>query len=277
MPIAEFAGTKVGMIPRSYSRGRPYGPCAWIVIHTTEGSDHGQSAEDGNAYDARRIDGVSTHVFVDRNSVVQEVNSRDRAHAARTTANNVGYHVEICASASQTSAQWHDESSTAELLLAAQHCARVALKLDIPSRWLTKAQAVARMPGFLTHADVSAWIEGTHTDPGPNFPRNEFIAQVAYWISRYAPEPATAEEEEVIVRTVHPTGSTAIYKTDGWRFEWVSSMEELANLRAAFGPTKEVPNMKGLGTGTLFTELSKKASLPADTIADTSAIRGQHE
>lgn len=278
MPSSEFPGAKAGLAPYSFSAGRPYGACVWIVIHTTEGSDHGQSAEDGNAYDARRTDGTSTHVFVDNNSVVQEVNSWDRAHAARTVANNRGYHVEICGSASQTLAQWRDGSSAAELTLAAQHCARICLKLGIPARWLGKADVDARRPGFLTHADVTAYLEGTHTDPGPGFPRNDFIVQVAYWIAKYSPPPppVTAPPEEVIVQTVKPSGQGAVYKTDGWRFEHIKTQKELDNLRAVFGPTREVPDMVGLGTGTLYTEPKKAAPVQSDTAADNPAVKGEH-
>src|SRR5690349_24153657 len=96
MPFKEFAGATPGLPPRSYSTGRPYGPLIWIVWHTTQGSETLRSAEDGNAYDARRTDGTSTHVFIDANSVVQEVNSGDRAHAALTVANNRGYQIELC-------------------------------------------------------------------------------------------------------------------------------------------------------------------------------------
>jgi hypothetical protein len=278
MPKQEFAGATPGVDPKSYSAGRPYGPCIWIVIHATDGADGARSAEDGNAYDAKRTDGTSTHVFVDRNSVVQEVNSANRAHAARTVANNRGYHVELCGTAAQTAAQWHDVGSSAELLLAAQHCARVCVKLGIPSRWLTKADVDARRPGFLTHADVTTFLEGTHTDPGKNFPRNEFITLVAYWIGKYSPPPPpAASEEDPPMQTVKPAGTNAIYKTDGWRFEHITSPVELANLQAAFGPTRDVKSMEGLGAGTLYTEPTSKKAVPEnDSFADNPAVRGEH-
>jgi hypothetical protein len=190
MPYKEFPGTSVGLAPRSYGRGRPYGPLIWIVWHSTEGSEGPRSAEDGNAYDARRTDGTSTHVFVDSNSVVQEVNSGDRAWAALSVANNRGYQVELCARASQTGAQWWDAASAPMLELAAQHVAWVCMKHDIPPRWLTKADVDARRKGFLTHKNVTDWLEGTHTDPGPNFPAKWMASRVAYWIKQYThPSP----------------------------------------------------------------------------------------
>lgn len=281
MVAQEFAGAKPGLVPRSFSLGRPYGACIWIVIHSTDGSETARSAEDGNAYDARRTDGTSTHVFVDSDSVVQEVNSWDRAHAARTVANNRGYQVELCGRASQTAREWSDATSNSELTLAAQHVARVCLKLGIPPRWLTKAQVDARQAGLLTHADVTKYLEGTHTDPGPNFPRSSFLAGVKQWIEIYRPAPPPVPTpEEVLVQTVKidGDGSGAVYKTDGWRFEHVKTQQELDNLRAVFGPTKEVPSMAGLGTGTLYTEVKRTLGQdrPDDTTADSPEIRGEH-
>lgn len=189
MPYKEFPGTVVGLPPRSYSPGRPNGPLIWIVWHTTQGSEGLRSAEDGNAYDARRTDGTSTHVFVDANSVVQEVNSSDRAHAALSVANNRGYQIELCAKAEQTVAQWADAYSAPMLELAAQHAARVCIKHKIPPRWLNEADVKARRPGMLTHKNVTDWLAGTHVDPGPNFPAAWMASRVAYWVKVFTPPP----------------------------------------------------------------------------------------
>lgn len=247
MVYAEFLGTTVGKPPKSYSAGRPYGGLIWIVIHTTEGGEGPDAAENGNAYDARRTDGTSTHVFTDSNSVVQEVNSGDRAHAALAVANNRGYQVEICGTAAQTAAQWKDAASLAELERTAQHCAHVAQKYGIPAKWCTKADVDARRPGFLTHAMVTAWLDGTHTDPGANFPFAWFVGRVAYWRAEYYPPPKPpvppAPVERKPTMLVQKTGDPQVWcVVPGVGRYWVTK-DTIASHLAVYGTIATGPGV----------------------------------
>lgn len=201
MVAPEFPGAVTGKNPRSFSPGRPYGKLIWVIIHSTEGSEDDQAAENGNAYDARRTDGTSTHVFVDRNSVVQEVNSWDRAHAALAVGNNRGYQVELCGRAAQSALQWKDAQSGPALEAAARHVAYVCREYGIPPRWCTKADVDARRPGLLTHAMVTDWLAGTHTDPGKNFPFGWFVGRVGYYLSQFNPPPAPPPTPVPVVPT----------------------------------------------------------------------------
>lgn len=160
-----------------------------IVIHTTEGSEHGQSAEDGAAYDQRRTDGTSTHFFHDSNSTVQCVHTADQAHAARTQGNKRGIQHELCADAADT---WNDDYHQAVLRQAARQCARDAKKWGIPIKKLNPDQVAAGTKGFCGHADVTYAFpqdNGTHTDPGKNFPWSQFLAMV----TEEAEEPMSYE------------------------------------------------------------------------------------
>jgi N-acetyl-anhydromuramyl-L-alanine amidase AmpD len=164
--------------PKSYTSGRRSGQPSVIVIHTTEGHEAASSAEDGAAYDKRRTDGTSTHFFVDSNSVVQTVELRDEAHAARTHGNDIGIQIEICGSAAQSSAQWSDAASMATLENVAQLCVQLRKTGSYPlSRLqgsnLRKAWNSGSPRGFCGHVDITnAFPEdnGTHVDPGSNFP-----------------------------------------------------------------------------------------------------------
>jgi hypothetical protein len=149
-----------------------------IVIHTTEGSAHGQSAEDGASYDQRRTDGTSTHYFVDSDSVVQCVRTADQAHTARSQGNRRGIQNELCG---RTTLDWGGAYAQAMLRRAAKQAARDAKKWGIPVRKLSPSQVADGMKGFCGHADITYAFPqdgGTHTDPGKNFPWSQFLGMV---------------------------------------------------------------------------------------------------
>ncbi|MDT4991410.1 MAG: hypothetical protein QOH97_1302 [Actinoplanes sp.] len=152
-----------------------------VVIHTTEGSEGPNSAEDGASYDQRRTDGTSTHFFCDADSTVQCVRTADVAHAARTQGNRRGIQYELCGRAGQGAAGWADPVSEGTLRQAAKQVARDAAKWGIPVRHLSVAQVASGDKGICGHADVTKAFpqdRGTHTDPGPNFPWSHFLELV---------------------------------------------------------------------------------------------------
>ncbi len=150
-----------------------------IVIHTTEGSAHSSSAEDGAAYDARRTDGTSTHYFHDSTSTIQCVRTNDRAHTARTQGNRRGIHHELCGRAG--SIDWDGDYAQAMLKRVAKQAARDSKKWGIPVRHLTVDQVADGVKGFCGHYDITRAFPqdgGTHTDPGSRFPWTQFLNMV---------------------------------------------------------------------------------------------------
>jgi N-acetyl-anhydromuramyl-L-alanine amidase AmpD len=143
----------------------------WIVIHTTEGSEGSESAENGALYDQRRTDGTSAHFYVDSNSIVQCVKTADISHTARVTGNRHGIHIEICGRAGQSDNQWNDDVSVATLRQVALLCRTLLNKYSIPIVKLTTSQVASKRVGFCGHNNISdAFGESDHWDPGPNFP-----------------------------------------------------------------------------------------------------------
>jgi hypothetical protein len=75
----------------------------------------------------------------------------------------------------QSYEQWHDEFSTATGTNAAMRAADAAKRLSIPPNKLSVELVRLDHKGIEGHWDVTrAFQEGTHTDPGKNFPWEEF-------------------------------------------------------------------------------------------------------
>ncbi len=180
--------------PRSYTAVKRSN-VQLVVIHTTEGSAHAGSAEDGAAYDARRTDGTSAHYYVDSDSLVQCVRTLNIAHTAMSQGNQRGIHYELCGRAAWSVDVWAGEYATAMLKRAARQAARDARKWGIPIRRATIAQMRSGEKGFCGHDDVRlAWGQTTHTDPGRYFPWNKFISMVQHeYDNMYAPKPMNGD------------------------------------------------------------------------------------
>lgn len=173
--------------PYAWGKGRDGKAVRYIVIHYTAGSETATSAENGAIYNQERRDGTSAHYFVDRDSIVQGVRTRDRANCARHRGNRLGIQYELCGTA-QTRAQWLDAASLATLKLAAKQVARDCKRYDIPVRRLSVAQTRAAWTefpngpkGIVGHVDCTyAYPEdgGDHTDPGTHFPWDIFLGFV---------------------------------------------------------------------------------------------------
>lgn len=172
------------MPPNAFGGGRDGKAVRYIVIHYTAGAERNTSAEDGAVYDQNRDDGTSTHYFIDSNSVVQCVLTKDRGNAARHKGNRLGIQYELCGTV-QTRAQWLDAASLPTLRNAARQVARDCRKYGIPVRRLSVAETrrawddfPAGPKGIVGHVDCTyAYPEdgGDHTDPGPQFPWDVFL------------------------------------------------------------------------------------------------------
>lgn len=243
MSVAYWAG-----YPKSYSRGRSR-PIQYIVVHITVGPEGPNSAENGVAYDKVRTDGTSTHVFVDSNTVAREVPDGDRAHTARYHGNEIGLQMEICGYI-QTAAQWADATSQATLRLAARMAAEWCRLHGIPVRRLSVNEVRAayynssgsRPKGFCGHIDVTqAYPEdnGSHTDPGAEFPWTQFLQMVQQELGGNMPKIIRIDEP------IEDIPTEALYATGGSGFYWLSDAVAYANFWG-------LPNPFGAGGYTIF-------------------------
>ncbi len=142
-----------------------------MVIHYTAGAEGATSAEDGASYDQRRTDGTSAHFHIDRDSIIQCVDTANRSHTALYHGNLWGIHLELAGTV-QTRAQWLDAASRPTIRNAARVCAWAMAVHGIPLQRLVGAQ-VREGHGICGHVDCTTGFPedgGTHTDPGPQFP-----------------------------------------------------------------------------------------------------------
>lgn len=156
--------------------GRKYG----IAVHNTSND---ASAEGEASYATRRTDGVSSHFYVDLDSVVQSLDTADKAgHAGSSNGNENAVAVEITGTNSKSRAWW--------LANVAWERLGYALAAVIKAHWpdgsfqarrasVAEMKANPRVKAFYSHDDMrQAWGGTTHTDPGPNFPWDRLFEAV---------------------------------------------------------------------------------------------------
>jgi N-acetyl-anhydromuramyl-L-alanine amidase AmpD len=167
---------------KSYARGRPDGPPIWIVVHDMEASETPTRAENTANYFATLPDGrsVSSHYCADNDSVVQCVRLADTAFTVGNRPGNYrGINWEFSGFASQTRAQWLDAFGVAMFDQAAPIIRSDAQRYGIPLVRRTVAELRSFVPGVASHHDLGIAFGGTtHTDPGPNFPWDYFMALI---------------------------------------------------------------------------------------------------
>lgn len=243
-------------IPAANNSGSRTGPVLGAVIHSAETSEGEDSAIGiGNWFKSGKTVG-STHAGVDGGSnepsTVQYVWDSLIAHGA-PGANHSHMHIEIAGVARQTRAQWLDSYSLKAIDRAANVVAQWALKFKFPLRWVSVAQLRRGVKGLCTHDDVSkAFGRSSHWDPGPNFPKDIFLAKAkdwyAYWLQQnpnYNPAKAEPDFKVVVLHDAdHPVdeGMSLVYgdfndlkvlqwPIEGISFETVFAVGAVANER----------------------------------------------
>lgn len=161
-----------------------------VVIHTGEGILN----RNDMASFLDRTAGISAHAASDSGGVAAPLVSYDRAAwTAGPTGNNRGIHIEMCAFAVMTRAQWLSKNdvvvwvpdlgenrtikSPYTMVQNTANWARsVANQYGIPLRKLSASEVRSGQAGICGHAEITlAWGESNHTDPGQNFPWDVFI------------------------------------------------------------------------------------------------------
>lgn len=166
---------------------RELGPPGWIAVHTQEG---GRTARDlVVGFLALPSAKVSYHAAVDDISAWKVVAEGDAPWSA-SNANQYAFHVVAAGSyAGWSRDKWLEtdirdgKNEDAQLTRLAHVVAWWCQKYNIPAVWIGGG---ARPPwglrGILGHVDLGQW-GGGHTDPGSNFPVNEFMRRVQSFLT----------------------------------------------------------------------------------------------
>lgn len=174
-------------------------PITRIVIHDAEYPEKLTAAEDIAKYLQRVERKASAHYCCDADSIVQCVRDEDGAYHAPPNQHSIG--IELAGYAKQTTEDWLDDYGTRMLRDQAAPLVRgLAAKHDVPLRWLTVEQVVAGWHGITSHNNVSlAFHQSTHTDPGGNFPIDQFMA----WVKQEDDMPLNQADKELIETIVY--------------------------------------------------------------------------
>lgn len=153
-----------------------------LVIHTMEFPEIPSAAEDVAKFFANsNAPEASAHYCLDNNSAVQCVRDNDVAWAAPGINHN-GLHFEFSGYAKQGEGRhgWDDEYSNDLLENAAHLFARKGLRYHIPADLIEPRDLKRGRSGITSHnfATIAFGPEGGHTDPGKDFPYEQFISRV---------------------------------------------------------------------------------------------------
>jgi len=149
-----------------------------IVIHDAECKETSHAAEDLGEYGRHPDYPSSWQISCDNDSCVRTVKDEDTAYAAPPL-NPEALHLELAGYGAQTREQWLDAFSSQVLDRAARLVAQWCKRYSIPVVHLTNRQLEQGAKGIVGHYQVSAvYKKSDHTDPGENFPWDEFIHRV---------------------------------------------------------------------------------------------------
>lgn len=152
--------------------GTKYG----IAIHNTAND---ATAEGEASYATRRTDGISAHFYADSNSVVQSLDTKDRAgHAGSDNGNQHAVAVEITGTNDKPRSWWLANVAWDRLGAVLAHVCR-HYGIQVRRASVGEMDVNPRVKAFYSHNDMRlAWGGTTHTDPGNNFPWDRLFQAV---------------------------------------------------------------------------------------------------
>lgn len=205
--------------------GNSYSEKDGITVHCTAND---ASAKNEAGWATRRPESVSSHYYVDGIEIVQSLNTDLRAwHAGSSWPNTYCISYEFTGFNSWSRAKWLDRI---DWDAAAKQIARDCTKWKIPARWVTVPQLRSGTHGFNTHNECRLAFGGTsHTDPGPNFPKDHLLNRVKHFLSGGDMALTDADVEKLIhapVITLNKGEATESKRSMGWFFQHIETEQD---------------------------------------------------
>jgi hypothetical protein len=149
------------------------------VIHDMEAPETGHTAEDiAQWWHGNGSPKTSAHYCYDNDSEVQCVTDMDVAYACPGL-NHDGIHHELAGYAKQSPDEWRDRFSLATMTRCAVNVATKCEQYNNEKVWLSDKELAAGKTGIVDHwGGTRVYRKSTHTDAGPNFPKDLFIELV---------------------------------------------------------------------------------------------------
>lgn len=212
------------MIPRG-CESRDGTPITLIAIHTAEGATNATSL--ANYLDGPEVE-ASYHKLVDNTQVITYLRDETQAAWAMLSGNHRSVQLCFTGFAAWPASEWlaHDHM----LRLGAIEVAKWCVRYSIPATHLTPTQISADWWGICGHWDWTLGKrEGTHTDPGPNFPWTYFISLVRDAIA------ATRSPEDTMPWRLERTQSKMLSKAGDHPDASWSAVEDVVTLPGPAG------------------------------------------
>lgn len=190
--LASQVAGEPGITTRAYhDSGAQSPPFDRVVVHTAE-CDCVPGAEVGiGNYFSSSGAGGSAHYGESPSGEGHYVPENVIAWHAPPNQGSIG--VEITARAAFTAAQWASAAVQQVLHRTAARVGDLCHRYNLPVVWLSPADLLAGKRGITGHVCVSqAWQQSDHTDPGANFPVQQFLAMVLAAIGQPSPHVVPA-------------------------------------------------------------------------------------
>lgn len=153
------------------------GPILAVAVHTTEGGTLGSVRNWFNNPASQ----ASSHIGIGTNGETEQWVTSDRKAWTIGAANSWTLNIEFIGHADQPASAWRE----AQVKAGARWLAYWSLKYGIPIQKANcrnvNGQCVCTKKGVIRHSDVTAAGFGSHTDPGPAFPMDDFLRYARYY------------------------------------------------------------------------------------------------
>jgi N-acetyl-anhydromuramyl-L-alanine amidase AmpD len=163
------------------------GPVLAVAVHSTESQDIPGSRDD--LLSIRRwfdnpASQASSHIGIDGQGNTELWVHSDRKAWTIGAANSWTVNIEFIGRAAQPASQWEDAQIKQGARWAAYWVLKYDLKVQQANCRNVAGQCVCTKKGVVRHSDVTAAGFGTHSDPGPAFPMDDFLDATRFYVKK---------------------------------------------------------------------------------------------